>query len=127
MAKDQKKPIFFRNGITGFLDEFIIHRYHLTFEDIADTIFRGIPKGFCFNFSDNIFISKDFHIIDELANYLESTKRYKNCLEFLDLRYCNFSIEEIELLKHKLGSCNLLIQEKTLRTCIDAQSGVWYT
>ena len=127
MAKDQKKPIFFRNGITGFLDEFIIHRYHLTFEDIADTIFRGIPKGFSFNFSDNIFISKDFHIIDELANYLESTKRYKNCLEFLDLRYCNFSIEEIELLKHKLRSCNLLIQEKTLRTCIDAQSGVWYT
>ena len=62
-----------------------------------------------FNFSDNIFISKDFHIIDELANYLESTKRYKNCLEFLDLRYCNFSIEEIELLKHKLRSCNLLI------------------
>ena len=127
MAKDQKKPIFFRNGITGFLDEFIIHRYHLTFEDIADTIFRGIPKGFCFNFSDNVFVTKNFFFIDRIADRLDRNKDFMHGFEVLDLRYCNFSIEEIELLKHKLRSCNLLIQEKTLRTCIDAQSGVWYT
>lgn len=96
-------------GVTGFLDEFIIHRCHLTFEDIANTFFRGIQRGFRCNYSDNIFISKDFHIIDELASYLECSKLYKNCVEFLDLRYCNLFDEEKELLKHKLRCCNLLI------------------
>ncbi len=100
---------FFRMGLTSFLDEFIIHRCHLTFEDIAYTLFRGIPRGFRCDFSDNVFVTKNFFFIDRIADRLDRNKDFMHGFEVLDLRYCNFSTNEKELLRSKLQCCNLLI------------------
>lgn len=105
----KKGTNFFKHWITGFLDELIIHRCHLTPEDIMDVLLSGITEGFCCNFSDNMFISKDFHYINKFESCLNKIEAYENPVALLDLRYCNFSNEEKEFLRSKLRSCNLLI------------------
>ena len=100
---------FFKTRITSFLDEFVIHRCHLTPEDITDVLLGGIPEGFCCNFSDNMFITKDFSLINKFESCLNNIEDYENRVALLDLRYCNFSNEEKEFLKNKLRCCNLLI------------------
>ena len=96
-------------GITDCLDEFIVLRCHLILEDIAYIFFRGVSKGFRCMFSENTFITKNFQVIDELERYLNKTELYRDCVGLLDLRNCNFSIEEKESLKNKLRHYNLLI------------------
>ena len=103
------EPNFYRMGITGFLDEFIIHRCHITFEDIRGMFFRGIPNGICYHFSDNTFVTKDFHIIEELGRYFATGELDKDCIALLDLRRCNFSAGEKDILREKLRHCNLMI------------------
>ena len=53
MYGDEKKKCVFK--ISDY-----IHKYHLSFQDISHTPFRGIPKGFRYNFSDYVFVTKKF-------------------------------------------------------------------
>jgi hypothetical protein len=97
-----------------FLDELVVHGCHITIEDIADVIFYGIWNGVSCQFSNNIFVSKNFDDLDFLEAYFKKKPDAfaQRSIGRLDLRNCNFSKEETDILKNKLECCgcrNLLI------------------
>lgn len=107
LLKFQKAPFL-------FLDELVVHDCHITIGDIADVILAGIWNGVSCRFSNNIFVSKNFDDLNHLEVYFEKKQNLfaQRCIGRLDLRYCNFSTEEIEILRNKLeycGCCNLMI------------------
>ena len=114
-SDNERDPLLkFKRAPFLFLDKLIVCGAHITIEDIADVILAGVWNGVSCQFSNNIFVSKDFDDLNSLEVYFkkEQDALAQRCIGRLDLRYCNFSIEETELLKHKLeccGCCNLLI------------------
>lgn len=116
ICKDKERdPLLkFKNAPFLFLDELVIHDCHITFEDIADVILAGIWNGVSCRFSNNIFVSKNFDDLNYLEVYCKKKQDLfaQRCIGRLDLRCCNFSTEEIEILRNKLECCgchNLLI------------------
>ena len=111
----ERDPLLkFKRAPFLFFDELVVRDAHIKIGDIADVILARIWNGVFCQFSNNIFVSKDFDDLNSLEVYFkkEQDALAQRCIGRLDLRYCNFSIEETELLKHKLeccGCCNLLI------------------
>ena len=114
-ADNERDPLLkFKRAPFLFLEKLIVRGAHITIEDIADVILAEVWNGVSCQFSNNIFISKDFDDLNSLEVYFKKEQDIfaQRCIGRLDLRYCYFSIEETEILKHKLeccGCCNLLI------------------
>ena len=114
MDNEKDSLLNFKKAPFLFLDELVVRDSCITIKDIADAILAGVWTGVSCRFSNNIFVSKDFDDLDFLENYFrKKTNKFKQrSIGILDLRYCNFSTEETEVLRNKLkccGCCNLLI------------------
>ena len=114
MDNEKDSLLNFKKAPFLFLDELVVRDSCITIKDIADVILAGVWTGVSCRFSNNIFVSKDFDDLDFLENYFrKKTNKFKQrSIGILDLRYCNFSAEETEVLRNKLkccGCCNLLI------------------
>ena len=112
---NERDPLLnFKKAPFPFLDELIVRDCHITIEALSDVILAGVWNGVSCKFSNNIFVSKNFDDLNHLEVYFKKNQESfsQRSVGRLDLRYCNFTPEEAEILKNKLENCgcrNLLI------------------
>ena len=88
---------------------FSIHGCQLTFKELASIIWRIFRKDGSYDLSGNIFISKDPIMFTEIKRWINKILEAETSFKILDLRGCNFSIQEKEDLIQEATSLNLLI------------------
>ena len=101
----EKDPLLnFKRAPFLFLDELVVRDCHITIEDLYDVIFAGVWNEVSCKFSNNIFVSKNFDDLNHLEVYFKKNQDNfaQRSIGRLDLRYCNFTPEEAEILKNKL-------------------------
>ena len=97
--RNEKDPLLkFKKVPFPFIYELVVYECHITIEDIADVTCQ---------FSNNTFLLKNFDKLDFLEPYFkkEPDAFAKRSIRRFDLRYCNFSKEEIDILKSKVECC----------------------
>ena len=92
-----------------FAKDFSIHGCQLTFQDLACIICRMYRRDSFYDLSDNVFIDKDSTYFAIIKKWISMIRESKESLKILDLRKCNFSVQEKEELMKEATSLNLLI------------------
>ena len=92
-----------------FVREFKITGCNLTYEDLYDIIRHG-GKDEKYCLSGNIFISENGEkSCEQIEKIFDIGKGVQESFKFFDLRNCNFTQEEKDLLRKKLKYMNLLL------------------
>ena len=92
-----------------YLCNFTLRGCTLSFEDLRNIMVRASIGEAVYCLSHNVFENKDWKFIDEIKKHFVIFPEGKEVLKSFDLRCCNFSDEEKELLRKALQCCSVLI------------------
>lgn len=97
------------NCIMYYVKNLSIHNCLLTFDELAIIMYGAYKGGNSYILSNNVFVNKTLCHWERVREWLNEIKAHKVSVKVIDLRGCNLSVSEKEILKREFDSLNLLI------------------